>query len=184
MTGLDRRAVLAGAATVLGGCATGLTARSNRRRLALADITLMPDLLRDYPGTLRRVAAMGYTTMGARLVGYRGVPDPGEPAPLDKERMLRDAGLELGVVRLGVRNVDYDKQLDEAAAMGARIVAMTTAPPFISGPRVRETTRTAFDAWLPQLVALGEKAKARGLTSPITTTGTISRRSMVSGRST
>lgn len=163
MIEVDRRAVLIGGAAALGGCVTGLTARNDGRRLGLADITVMPDLLRDYPGTLRRVAAMGYTTMGVRLVGYRGVPDPGEPPALDKARMVRDAGLELGVVRLGVRNADYDRQLDDAVVMGARIVAMTTAPPFISGPRVRETTRAAFDAWLPQLVALGEKAKARGL---------------------
>jgi len=164
MRRFDRRALLAGSLAALGGCAGPRMASRGPRRIGLADITVMPELLRDYPGTLRRVAEMGYTTMGMRLVGYRGVPDPGERAAADKARMIRDAGLELGVVRLGVRNVDYDAQLDSAAAIGARIVAMTTAPPFISGLRVGETTRAAFDAWLPQLATLGEKAKARGLT--------------------
>lgn len=133
-------------------------------KLGLADITVMRELLRDYAGTLRQVAAMGYTTMGFRLVGYSGKPDPGEPLPKEKARLVREAGLEVGVVRLGVRNVDYDRQLDEAASVGAKIVAMTTAPPFIAGPKLYETTRAAFDNWLPQLAALGEKAKARGLT--------------------
>jgi len=164
MIKLARRAVLVGGAAALSACAGGWAARTETRQLGLADITVMPDLLRDYPGTLRRVAEIGYTTMGMRLVGYRGVPDPGEPAAADKARLIADAGLKLGVVRLGVRNVDYDRQLDEAASIDARIVAMTTAPPFINGPRVRETTRAAFDAWLPELATVCEKARARGLT--------------------
>jgi sugar phosphate isomerase/epimerase len=77
---------------------------------------------------------------------------------------VRSAGLEVGVVRLGVRNVDYDRQLGEAEGLGAKVVAITTAPPFIAGPRLFQTTRAKFDAWLPELRANGEKARARGLT--------------------
>lgn len=163
-TPVSRRGLLAAAPAALAaaGCATR-RAPLPPRRLGLADITVMRELLSDYAGTLRRIAALGYTTMGMRLVGYRGVPDPGEPEAQDKARMIRDAGLELGVVRLGVRNVDYDRQLDQAAGIGARVIAMTTAPPFIAGPRLYETTRGEFDAWLPQLATLGEKARARGL---------------------
>lgn len=71
--------------------------------------------------------------------------------------------MEVGVVRLSVRNVDYDRELGEAADLGAKIVAMTIAPPFLSGPRMFETTRDAFNAWLPQLMVIGEKAKQRGV---------------------
>ncbi|MET0179270.1 MAG: sugar phosphate isomerase/epimerase [Novosphingobium sp.] len=167
MSGIHRRAVLGGGASAalaaLSGCLTSGT-RVRGSELGLADITVMRELLRDYAGTLRQVAAMGYTTMGFRLVGYSGKPDPGEPLPQEKARLVREAGLEVGVVRLGVRNVDYDRQLDEAAATGAKIVAITTAPPFIAGPTLYQTSRAAFDAWLPQLAALGEQARTRGLT--------------------
>ena len=166
MSAIGRRAVLAGAgasaAAVLSGCAT-VPSASRRLRLGLADITVMRELLRDYAGTLRQVAALGYTTMGFRLFGYGG-PTPAEPSPRDKARMVRDAGLEVGVVRLRVRNVDYDRDFDEAAAVGATIVAMSTGAPFIAGPTLFQTTREAFDAWLPQLAGIAEKAGARGLT--------------------
>lgn len=165
MMSLNRRNALLGisgtAVLALAGCAT--PTRSRRRlRFGLADITVQRELQQDYAGTLRRVAAMGYTTMGFRLAGYGG-REPGEPTPVEKARMVLDAGLEIGVVRLSVRNVDYDRELDEAKAIGARIVAISTGAPFISKPKMFETTRAVFDAWLPELAAVGEKAKARGL---------------------
>jgi sugar phosphate isomerase/epimerase len=160
---MARRSVLFGAVAA----ASTTIARAQGRRPApqfgLADITVMKELLRDYAGTLRQVRAMGYSKMGFRLAGYSG-PVAGEPAPLDKARMVRDAGLEVGVVRLGVRSPDYDRELDTAAATGAKIVALSAGLPFISGPQMFATTRDAFAAWLPQLARLGEQAKARGLT--------------------
>lgn len=123
----------------------------------------MRELRNDYAATLRQVAEMGYTTFGFRLHGYGG-PEKGEPTPELKAKMVRDAGMNVGVVRLGVRNVDYDRELDHAARLGAKIVAITTAPPFISGPKMFETTREVFDAWLPQLSAIGDSARQRGLT--------------------
>jgi sugar phosphate isomerase/epimerase len=162
MIALDRRSALRGAgATALTGW-TSVALAAAHPRFGLADITVMKELLRDYPGTLRQVAAMGYRVMGFRLAGYAG-PAPGEPTPAEKARMVREAGLEIGVVRLGVRGVDYDRELDLAAATGAKICALTTALPFIAGPALFSTTREAFDAWLPQLAAIGEKARARGL---------------------
>lgn len=160
---IGRRAVLAGgAASALAGCTT-VSGGNTAPRFGLADITVMKELLRDYAGTLRQIAALGYSVMGFRLAGYAG-PAPGEPPPAEKARLVREAGLQIGVVRLGVRNVDYDRDLDLAAATGAKIAAITTAPPFIAGPTMFSTTRDKFDAWLPQLAAIGEKAKARGLT--------------------
>jgi sugar phosphate isomerase/epimerase len=67
-------------------------------------------------------------------------------------------------VRLNVRSHAHDAELDAAAEIGATIVALSTAPPFIDGPTRYVTTRSAFDAWLPQLAALGAQARARGLT--------------------
>lgn len=158
-----RRTILAGCATSLLAANLPTAARATVPRFGLADITIMPELLRDYAGTLRQVKAMGYSVMGFRLAGYGG-PVQGEPTPVDKARMVRDAGLEVGVVRLGVRNVDYDRELDLAAATGAKIAAITTAPPFIAGPTYFTTTRDKFDAWLPELARICEMARGRGLT--------------------
>jgi sugar phosphate isomerase/epimerase len=51
-----------------------------------------------------------------------------------------------------------------AADIGAKIVALSTAAPFISGPTMFQTTRKAFEAWLPGFAAVGEQARKRGLT--------------------
>lgn len=160
---LGRRAVLVGG----GACAAaGLVPAASAKRVpavGLADVTVLRELGQDYPGTLRQIAAMGYRTMGFRLASYGG-RGPNEPIPVEKARFVRNAGMEVGVVRLGIRGVDYDRELDLALTTGARIVALTTAAPFISGPVLHQTTRDKFDAWLPQLAAIGEKARARGLT--------------------
>lgn len=122
----------------------------------------MRELMADFPGTLAKVAALGYTTFGFRLYGYAG-PSPAEPAPRLKAAMVRAAGLKVGATRLSVRNANYDRELDIAAEMGSRIVVITTAPPFIAGPELFKTTRAAFEAWLPQLAKVAEKARDRGL---------------------
>ncbi|MEO6717918.1 MAG: sugar phosphate isomerase/epimerase [Novosphingobium sp.] len=160
---MNRRAAMLGTgAAALAGWAGGARA-APRPRFGLADITVMKELLRDYAGTLQQVAAMGYQVMGFRLAGYAG-PAVAEPTPADKARLVRGAGLELGVVRLGVRNPDFDRDLGQAADIGAKVVALTTAAPYIAGPKLFETTRAAFDAWLPKLANLGEMAHKRGLT--------------------
>lgn len=131
--------------------------------LGLADITVQKELARDYAGTLRAVARLGYTRFGFRLASWNPA-DTTELAPREKARLVREAGLEIGIVRLGVREADYRPQLDTAVAIGATTVAMTIAPPFLSRAGLGITTRPAFEAWLPQLAELGAQARTRGLT--------------------
>lgn len=147
----------AAALPVLGGAALA----RGRSPLGLADITVMKELGRDYPGTLRAIAAMGYSHFGFRLAGYGKTSR--EPSARDKAQMVRDAGLEVGVVRLPPINPDFDRLIDDAVAIGARVIAMSAAPPFLAG-RLGSTTRAAFDKWLPELTALGGKCRAAGLT--------------------
>jgi sugar phosphate isomerase/epimerase len=163
---ISRRTALAGAGAIgiglLTGCATPASHQS-RPPLGLADATVLRELARDYAGTLAQVAALGYGLFGFRLSGYGGA-SAAEPAPEDKARMVRAAGMKVDVVRLGVRNVDYDRQLRQAVDVGARVVVMTTAPVFIAGRQLGQTTRAAFDDWLPRLRVLGEQARSLGLT--------------------
>ncbi len=133
---------------------------AGRAPLGLADITVIKELARDYAGTLRQVAALGYTHFGFRLAAYG--PSATEPAPADKAAMVRDAGLEVGVVRFSPKGTDYDKQIAQAAEIGAKVVAMSAAPPFISR-QIGVATRASFEAWLPELAALGAKCRAAGL---------------------
>lgn len=156
-----RRDMLRGAAAAaLLGTAPAASARG-RAALGLADITVMKELTRDYAGTLCRVAVLGYSHFGFRLAGYG--PSATELPPRDKARMVRDAGLEVGVVRLGVRGGGFEAQIADAAEIGARIVALSAAPPFISR-QLGVATRADFDVWLPQFAALGARCRAAGLT--------------------
>ncbi|MEO6716118.1 MAG: sugar phosphate isomerase/epimerase [Novosphingobium sp.] len=156
---LARRELLrGGAALALLGAAPAVA--RGRAPLGLADITVIKELARDYPGTLRQVAAMGYTHFGFRLASFGS--SASELAPQDKARAVREAGLKVGVVRFSAINADYDKQIVQAAAIGAQTIAMTAAPVFISR-QLGVATRAAFDAWLPQLAALGAKCRAAGL---------------------
>jgi hypothetical protein len=127
---LARRGLMAGSASSFAVLGTAAPVRKRRPRFGLADITVMRELTRDYAGTLRQIAAMGYTTMGSQLAGYGG-RGPKEPNPAEKAWLVRGAGLEVGVVRLGVRNVDYDRDLDQTAETGAKFAAITTAAPFM-----------------------------------------------------
>ncbi len=163
---MDRRELLQGSAALvtLGAASCAMTSRhSPAAPLALADITVRRELARDYAGTLRQVAAMGYRTFGFRLASY--VPnDTSEPTPKAKAQMVREAGMEVGVVRLGVRGGNAQSELDQAAAIGAKIVALTTAPIFISGRALGQTTRAALDAYIPELARLAEQARSNELT--------------------
>lgn len=158
---LGRRAVLAsGVACAAAGLAPSASAR-RVPRFGLADITIIRELQRDYAGTVRQVAAMGYGLMGFRLSSYGGSAP--ELPPAEKAKMIRDTGMEIGPVRLGVRNTSFEADLDAAAAIGAKVVVLSTAPPFFAGPKRFETTRDKFDAWLPQLAAICEASRKRGL---------------------
>lgn len=157
-----RRQVLATlAALPLAACAGTGMAPARRRPLGLADLTVMKALRADYAGTLKQVAAFGYTHFGFRLAGY-GTGD-GELPPAEKARLVRDAGLEVGVVRYGYGK-SFAQQVEEAASINASLIALSAAPVFFKGRALGETTRAAFDAWLPELGEMARTARSAGLT--------------------
>jgi sugar phosphate isomerase/epimerase len=140
---LTRRAAICGiSAALLAGPAGHGQTRPARRPLGLADITVRKEIVADYAGTLKKVAAMGYSHFGFRLSDY--LPDSSEPAAADKAKMVRE--------------------IEQAAAIGATIIALTAAPVFIAGDHLGTSTRADFDAWLPTLVELDNKCSKAGLT--------------------
>lgn len=121
----------------------------------------MAQLSADYAGTLARVAHVGYTHFGFRLAGY-SVQDNGELSPQAKAQLVRVAGLEIGVVRYGMGG-NFSAQAEAAAAIGARIIAISAAPVFFRGRRLGEATRAQFESWLPELGAMAKIASSLGL---------------------
>ncbi|MCB2076848.1 MAG: sugar phosphate isomerase/epimerase [Novosphingobium sp.] len=164
MTSLTRRNLLrsgaASATLAAAGCVT-VASPPARKSLGLAPITVSKELAKDYAGTLRKVGAMGYTHFGFALAQMDPRIPPGPPAR-DIASMVRDAGMQVGVVRYGLARPG-EEQFAEAAAIGASIVAYTAAPVFFQGGKLGTTTRAAFDAWLPELGKLAQQARAAGL---------------------
>jgi len=159
---LSRRAALGGMAAVFAASgARPVMAKRAHRPLGLADITLRKELAADYAGTLKRIAEMGYSHFGFRLSDY--APVSSEPAPAAKAQMLRDTGLQMGPVRLNPVGKNPDKEIETAAEIGASIIALTAARPFIAGGNLGTTTRADFDAWLPDLIELDGKCRKAGL---------------------
>ncbi|WP_379488520.1 sugar phosphate isomerase/epimerase family protein [Novosphingobium soli] len=146
----------------MASCTTVPGRRHSSRPLGLADLTVMSALSRDYPATLRAVAAMGYTHFGFRLAGYGKSAAPELP-PAEKARLVHDAGLAVGVVRYGYGR-SFAEQARDAQAIGASIIAYSAAPVFFRGPALGQTTRAAFDAWLPELGTMARIAQDHGLT--------------------
>lgn len=165
MIAYRRRSLIAGlAATPFVAAASKLSAASNRSKvvpLGLTDMTVMKSLQQDYQETLRKVAAMGYTHFGFRLAGY-SLQDKSELSGADKAAMVRQAGMEVGVVRYGYGR-PFAEQAETAAAIGASVIAYSAAPIFFRGGKLGETTRAAFDAWLPELRQMAQTARRFGV---------------------
>jgi hypothetical protein len=120
--------------TTFVAAASKLTAASNQSKvvpLGLTDMTVMKSLLQDYQETLRKVAAMGYTHFGFRLANY-SPQDKSELSGADKAAMVRQAGMEVGVVRYGYGR-PFTEQAETVAAIGASVIAYWAAPIFFRG---------------------------------------------------
>jgi len=162
MIGLTRRVALCGiGAAVVAGCARLPGKAPANRPLGLANLTVRKALSEDYAGTLRKVSDMGYTHFGFPLTEISPQMEPG-PHPRDIAEMVRDAGMEVGVVRYGMAAPDQ-QQMEWAHEIGASTVAYSAAPVFFRGKELGKTSRAEFDAWLPQLGRLAETAQKAGL---------------------
>lgn len=156
-----RRDVLrGGAGLALLGAARPALARG-RTPLGLVEITLTRQLAQDYAGTLRQLAGMGYTHFGFRMAA--GGAGANQPSSANKARMVRDAGLQVGMARFGLSPQTYDRDIADAAAIGAKGIVLSAAPVFSSRKGLGVATRAEFEAWLPQLAALAVRCRAAGL---------------------
>ncbi len=115
--------------------------------------TLRQEAARDFEGTLRRVADLGYA--GVELAGNYGGLGPAELRARLDELGLETASLHISLDAL---ETDFDQQADLALALGASCLVC----PWIAPDR--RADESGWRSVFASLERLAERAAARGLT--------------------
>jgi sugar phosphate isomerase/epimerase len=156
---LETVGVLAGVAACRGGGASsastsGAALSTGARRLQKVGIqlyTVRREMQRDMPDTLARLGEIGY-----REVEFAGYFNRSAP---EVRRLLEANNLAAPSTHIGYDRIakDWDRALDEAAAMGHS---------FVTVPWLPDSVRTSADSWrrvADDFTRAGARAKARGL---------------------
>jgi len=151
---MHRRAFLGAAAGTAIAAAWPACATRRRRgldRIGLQLYTVRTEMARELPGTLRRIAAIGYDEV--EFAGYFGHP------PAAVKAALADAGLAAPAAHVPFETLDarWDQVLDAAAAIGHHTVLVAWTPPGV---------RADLDGWerlAERFNRAGERARAAGL---------------------
>lgn len=159
-TGASRREALQFAGLIAALAPIPAVAAKPRRELGIVEITLKRELATDYSGTLRRLRRLGYTHFSFAMSPGTGR----EPASRDKAAMVRDAGLEVGMARLGNFSSTHERDIEDAAAIGAKSIVMSASPVFTTGSTLGVANRTEFDRWVPQFASLASRCREARLT--------------------
>lgn len=117
--------------------------------IALQLYTVRDETARDFPGTLRQVAALGYPAV--EFAGYGGLSG-GEMASL-----LRDTGLQAAATHVAVAALDADLegQIDYCLAIGCQYLVV---------PGLRPEEREDVQGLAERLNRFGQRCRERGLT--------------------
>ena len=159
----DRRSFLAMLGAAAAGCAAGQpgsaaemlesasAGQPQRRRIGVQLYTVRSLAQRDLPGTLQRIAEIGYRDV--EFAGYHG------RSPAEIRELLTRYGLGAPSAHVPIANLrdDWKKALDEAKAVGHE---------FVTIPWLGDADRASVDAW-KRVAELfnrgGAEAKAAGL---------------------
>lgn len=148
-----RATIVAGAVgLLLAGCATSDRAPLPSPPLVGAQLyTVRADMARDAPGTLRRVAALGYDTV--EFAGLFG----NDPAPLC-------AIVEQSGMAVAASHVDWRMLRDDPAAAIAETQALCSPVMVLAWlPPEERRTLDQWRAWVGHLERAGELAEAAGI---------------------
>lgn len=158
----NRREVIIGIAGLAAACARStLHSPPAGKPLGLAHLTVARELEHDYAGTLRRAEAFGYTHFGIPLGAQSPRHDPPHN-PVEVASHCRQAGLAVGTVRLAYSS-NYQRQMELARSLGARIVAQSATDVFFTGTQAGRTTRAAFEDWMLRLEVMARGAQDAGV---------------------
>jgi sugar phosphate isomerase/epimerase len=121
--------------------------------IALQLYTVREEMARDFAGTLRRVAEIGYEAVElAGFLGFGGL-SVAEVRGLLDETGLRAASIHVGLDRL---QSDLRAAIDECRGLGSAYLVLPWLPP---GQR----DAAFFDALAPQLNEIGGRCREHGL---------------------
>jgi sugar phosphate isomerase/epimerase len=118
--------------------------------VALQLYTVRDDISRDWSGTLRKIAQIGYPAV---QLGARDEPDAATMKPLLDELGLKVAGAHISIDRL---EADLDRELRDAEVLGHRDLLVPVMP---------EALRDSLDGYrqlADRLNALGERCRSAG----------------------
>jgi sugar phosphate isomerase/epimerase len=118
--------------------------------VALQLYTVRDELAKDFAGTIRRVAEIGYP--GVELSNYGDISSSDLKALLD-ETGLRAASTHVGLAAL---DADFDKEIDYCAAVGCSYLVLPSLP-----PEMRDAAK--LKALAPGLNEYGRRCRERGL---------------------
>lgn len=127
----------------------GQATRRKLERVGIQLYTVRGEMRRDMPGTLARLAAMGYKDV--EFAGYFG------RSSAEVRRLLADTGLAAPSTHVGYDPAGWDRALDDAIEKGHRWVTVPSLPP------PRPTTLDDWRAIADAFTRAGERAAARGL---------------------
>lgn len=118
--------------------------------IALQLYTVRDETARDFAGTLRRVAALGYTAV--EFAGYGGLSSD------DLKGLLAETGLAAASTHVGLDALENspDDAIDYCAAIGCRYLVLPGLPPERRDP-------TSLRALAPRLDDIGRRCQARGI---------------------
>ena len=125
------------------------SARRRLERVGIQLYTVRNEMRADMPGTLGRIAAMGYKDV--EFAGYFG------RTPAQVKEMLAQNGLRSPSTHVSIELARQDKTLDDAAAIGHQYV---TVP---SLPRANSASADAYRRTADEFNRIAERAKTRGL---------------------
>jgi len=118
--------------------------------VALQLYTVRDETAKDFIGTLRRVAAMGYA--GVEFAGYGDLP------AAELKQVIADLGLQPASSHVGLEALEAGEALDYLNAIGC---------PFVAVPWMPQELRENMAGWksvAKRMNAVGEKCKERGIT--------------------
>lgn len=118
--------------------------------VALQLYTVREDTARDFAGTVRQVAALGYN--GVEFAGYGGL------APGEVRALLDETGLQPASAHINLEAVEQDiaSAVDAATIIGCRYLALSWLPE-------ERRTRQALRDLAPRLNEAGRVCRERGI---------------------
>lgn len=119
--------------------------------IALELYTVRDETARDFAGTLRKVAALGY--LGVEFAGYGGL------TAQEMKALLAETGLRVAATHIGLQAIEQDlaKEIAYCQEIGCTLLVLPWLAPELRTP-------DAFHRLAPRLNVFGQQCQKQGIT--------------------